>query len=161
MREAERGAERSSSESWEKVGRRGRGGGRGARDRPEVHWAGCANPDLARPDRGPGTPGAGPNPADPGAEKHTQQRGEPPRGAHDFLADFGFFWISPLPPSWRRGPCSGEALEDGGWPWGSGDSDLSLDNPGVNVHTIIQQTKYSIWGLNYALNLALTSAGRT
>lgn len=85
MREAERGAERSSSESWEKVGRRGRGGRRGAPGRPEVHRAVCSHPDLACPDRGPGTPGADPNPADQAAEKTPSSADSPPEVRTIFL----------------------------------------------------------------------------
>lgn len=139
MREAERGVELSRSGSWEKVWRRGRGGGCGARGPPRpAPWPCAPDPDRACRGRSPGNPGSGPSPADTREQRSTRRsmEGRTLEALSDLPADFGF----PPPPDWRRGPCLGESFKDGGWPSGPQGRGLSLDTPGANVHTIIQQT---------------------
>lgn len=67
-------------------------------DRPDVHsgCAPCRRPSVSGP--GPRDPRGRPEPGrHQGAEKHTQQHRGRHRGANHFPADFGFFWMRPLP----------------------------------------------------------------
>lgn len=141
MREAERGAEWSWSGSWEKVWRGGRGGGRRARGPPRrAQWL-CSLPETKRvragAQRPPGQARTRQTPrsreAHPAAPRAVQR-------CESFSCGLRILLDAPTNPSWRRGPYFGEAFEDGGWPSGPQGSDLSLENSGANVHTIIQQT---------------------
>ena len=154
MREAERDAERSRSGSWEKVWRRGRGGGRGARGPPRrARWP-CALTRTARVGAGArGPPGqvrtqhtAGSGETHPAAarraartcvEKCTTHSKPAPTFLRTLDSTLGCAHYSIVGAGdhvW------GKFLRMEGGALGSRDSDRCLDDPGANVHTITQQT---------------------